>query len=72
MGQNVWFIEEPGGEEPGGEFRKVEVPRPTVGANQILVRISASGVNPLALREMCHGLQNPTCRMPWRTAVGKV
>jgi NADPH2:quinone reductase len=42
MGQNVWFIE-----EPGGEFRKVEVPRPTVGANQVLVRISASGVNPL-------------------------
>jgi NADPH2:quinone reductase len=42
MGQNVWFIE-----KPGGEFRKVEVPRPTVGANQVLVRISASGVNPL-------------------------
>jgi NADPH2:quinone reductase len=34
-------------ETPGGEFRKVEVPRPTPGVNQVLVRISASGVNPL-------------------------
>jgi NADPH:quinone reductase len=34
-------------EGPGGEFRKVEFPRPTLGINQVLVRISASGVNPL-------------------------
>jgi NADPH:quinone reductase len=42
MGQKVWFVE-----RPGGEFRKVELPRPTLGMNQVLVRISASGVNPL-------------------------
>jgi NADPH:quinone reductase-like Zn-dependent oxidoreductase len=32
-------------EEPGGDFRKVDLPRPTPGANQVLVKISASGVN---------------------------
>lgn len=42
MVQNVWLVE-----EPGGEFRKVVAPRPTVGPKQVLVRISASGVNPL-------------------------
>ena len=42
MGQKVWLVE-----RPGGEFRKVELPRPTLGMNQVLVRISASGVNPL-------------------------
>jgi NADPH:quinone reductase-like Zn-dependent oxidoreductase len=34
-------------EEPGGDFRKVDLPRPTAGTNQVLVRVSASGVNPL-------------------------
>jgi NADPH:quinone reductase len=34
-------------EGPGGEFRRVELPRPVPGINQVLVRISASGVNPL-------------------------
>ena len=38
----VWMVE-----TPGGAFRKVDVPRPTPGANQVLVRIAASGVNPL-------------------------
>lgn len=42
MGQKVWLVE-----RPGGEFRKVELPRPTLGMNQVLGRISASGVNPL-------------------------
>lgn len=34
-------------EEAGGGFKAVEIPRPMVGANQVLVRIAASGVNPL-------------------------
>jgi NADPH:quinone reductase-like Zn-dependent oxidoreductase len=40
--QKVWLVE-----KPGGPFRKIELDRPTPGANQVLVRISASGVNPL-------------------------
>ena len=32
---------------PDAEFRRTELPRPTLTANQVLVRIRASGVNPL-------------------------
>ena len=42
MGQRVWIIE-----KPGGEFRAVESPPPKLGINQVLVRIAASGVNPI-------------------------
>ena len=38
----VWMVE-----APGAEFREVEVARPVPGANQVLVRIAVSGVNPL-------------------------
>jgi NADPH:quinone reductase-like Zn-dependent oxidoreductase len=31
----------------GGEFREVDIPRPALGKNQVLVRISASCVNPI-------------------------
>ena len=34
-------------EKPDGEFKKVELPRPALKMNQVLVRISASGINPL-------------------------
>jgi NADPH:quinone reductase len=34
-------------EEPSGNFRKTDLPRPTLGPNNVLVRIKASGVNPL-------------------------
>ena len=34
-------------EEPGGDFRKTDLPRPTLRPNQVLVGIKASGVNPL-------------------------
>jgi NADPH:quinone reductase-like Zn-dependent oxidoreductase len=34
-------------EEAGGDFRKVDLPRPILEKNQVLVRIQASGVNPL-------------------------
>ena len=33
--------------EPNGEFRSIELPRPTLSSNQVLVKIHASGVNPL-------------------------
>ena len=42
MGHRGWLVE-----RPDGEFREVELPHPTLGTNQVLVRISASGVNPL-------------------------
>ena len=42
MRYKVWIVE-----TPGGEFRVAELPRSTVGANQVLVGIAASGVNPL-------------------------
>jgi hypothetical protein len=34
-------------EEPNGPFRAIELHRPTPGINQVLVRIAASGVDPL-------------------------
>jgi NADPH:quinone reductase len=34
-------------EEAGGEFRRVDVSRPAVGVRDVLVRVRASGVNPL-------------------------
>src|SRR5262245_50522963 len=45
MRQKAWLVE-----HPDGEFRRVEIPRPTPGMNQVLVRISASGVNPLDVK----------------------
>ena len=42
MAQRVWLVE-----VPGGEFRETERPVPALGQNEVLVRISASGVNPL-------------------------
>ncbi len=37
-------------EEPGGDFRKVEVPRPALNENHVLIRVQASGVNPLDIK----------------------
>ncbi len=34
-------------EEPGEDFREVDLPRPTLNPNHVLVRVQASGVNPL-------------------------
>jgi NADPH2:quinone reductase len=34
-------------EEPGGDFRKVDIPRPALNGNHVLIRVQASGVNPL-------------------------
>lgn len=37
-------------EELNGEFRQKDMPRPTPKANQVLVRVQASGVNPLDIK----------------------
>src|SRR5579884_361945 len=42
MAERKWLVE-----SPDGEFRATEQVRPTPGPNQVLVRIAASGVNPL-------------------------
>jgi NADPH2:quinone reductase len=42
MAQKVWLIR-----EPGGSFHESEIPYASPGRNQVLVRIHASGVNPL-------------------------
>jgi NADPH:quinone reductase-like Zn-dependent oxidoreductase len=42
MKQKLWLVE-----QPGGSFREVDLDRPTLAKNQVLVKICASGVNPL-------------------------
>ena len=42
MEHKAWVVE-----QPGGDFRQAELPRPQPEMHQVLVRISASGVNPL-------------------------
>ena len=42
MANYVWIVD-----EPGGAFRKAEFPMPLLEANQVLVKIHASGLNPL-------------------------
>jgi NADPH:quinone reductase-like Zn-dependent oxidoreductase len=42
MSPQAWFVD-----APGGDFRKADLPRPTLKPNQVLVKIAASGVNPL-------------------------
>lgn len=37
-----WLVE-----TPGGTFQQVDLPRPQLKANQVLVKVAASGVNPL-------------------------
>ena len=45
MGQRVWLVE-----KPRGDFQQVELPRPTLSINRVLVRIFASAVNPLDIK----------------------
>jgi NADPH2:quinone reductase len=42
MANHAWVVE-----EPGGSFHKTEFPLPVLQPNHVLVRIHASGVNPL-------------------------
>jgi NADPH2:quinone reductase len=41
----AWIVE-----EPGGDFRQVDLPRPVLKPNPVLVRVRASGVNPLDIK----------------------
>jgi NADPH2:quinone reductase len=34
-------------QEPGGDFQKIDLPRPALKTNHLLIRVQASGVNPL-------------------------
>lgn len=45
MEQRVWLVE-----KPRGDFQQVELPRPTLAKDQVLVRIFASAVNPLDIK----------------------
>ena len=42
MAQKVWLVR-----EPGGSLHESEIAHPSLGRNDVLVRIQASGVNPL-------------------------
>jgi NADPH2:quinone reductase len=42
MGYKAWLVE-----SPDGPFLERDFPHPVLAANQVLVRIAASGVNPL-------------------------
>lgn len=42
MSYKAWIVE-----TAGGDFRQIDLSQATLGANQVLVRIAASGVNPL-------------------------
>lgn len=57
----AWMVE-----QPGGEFRKVTLPRPELGSNEVMIRISASGINPLdpetrAAKAPPHSSSFPRC-----------
>src|SRR5690242_11743861 len=56
MKQRAWVVE-----EAGGAFRESEIARPEVGRNQVVVRVAASGVNPLDTKirggKAAHGKQ---------------
>jgi NADPH:quinone reductase len=45
MTNKAWFVD-----EPGGKFQEREIGRTAPGTKQVLVRISASGVNPLDIK----------------------
>ncbi len=42
MGYKAWRVE-----IPSGPFHEIDLPRPALGHNQVLVRVMASGINPL-------------------------
>jgi NADPH:quinone reductase-like Zn-dependent oxidoreductase len=55
-------------EQPGGRFQEIEVPRPAPATNEVLVRICASGVNPLDAK--IRGGGAPHARQPLPAVLG--
>ena len=55
-------------EEVNGEFQKRDTPRPTPKTNQVLVRVQASGVNPLDTK--IRAGQAEHAKQPLRAVVG--
>ena len=55
-------------EQAGGEFRKVDVPQPALKPNRVLVRVKASGVNPLDLK--IRAGKAPHARQPLPAVLG--
>ena len=48
MAYKIWLIK-----EPGGSFQEAEIAPRTLASNEVLVRIHASGVNPLDTKNSC-------------------
>ena len=63
MESKIWIVE-----SPGGDFRETTRSHPALGANQVLVKIAASGVNPLDAK--IRGGQAPHAQQPLPTVVG--
>ena len=63
MGYKAWLVE-----SQGGEFRETEISQPALGANQVLVRIVASGVNPLDTK--IRAAKAPHARQPLPAVLG--
>lgn len=60
---NAWVVKTPG---PGAGFELVDVPRPTPGPGEVLVRIQAAGVNPIdAKTKEGHGFSDRLPEPPW-------
>lgn len=55
-------------EENNGEFRKRDIPRPTLKMNQVLIKVHASGVNPLDTK--IRAGQAPHAKQPLPAVLG--
>ena len=63
MGYKAWLVE-----SPDGEFRETKIPQPALAAHQVLVRIAASGVNPLDTK--IRAAKAPHARQPLPAVLG--
>src|ERR1700684_1148640 len=63
MESKIWIVE-----APGGDFRETTRSHPALGANQVLVKIVASGANPLDTK--IRAGQAPHAKQPLPTVVG--
>jgi NADPH:quinone reductase len=59
MESKIWIVE-----APGGDFRETTRSHPALGANQVLVKIEASGVNPLDTKIRAGQAPHASSRFP--------